>query len=389
MKHQRSSLEWLSKLVSFDSTSRNSNLDLIAEIQDFFDAEGLKSRLTKDVTGKKANIFATLPAADGSTEGGIVLSGHTDVVPVDGQQWETDPFGAIIKDERVYGRGTSDMKGFIAVTLTLLPEFKKMQLAKPLHFAFSYDEEVGCHGAAVMIADLVKNGIKPEGCIVGEPTELRPVIAHKGIHLFRCRVHGRAAHSSLTHQGCNAIEYAARLICRIRDWADQIKEQGPFDPHYDVPFTTLSTNTIQGGNACNTIPASCEFFFEFRNLPSVDPQQILKPIKAYLNEDLLPRIRQEYPEACLELDAIAGVPAFEAVDAAPLTQLLRQLRQENQSFKVAYATEAGLFQKAGIPTILCGPGNIEQAHRANEYIAIEQLIACEKVLRDLAKSLKK
>ncbi len=387
MKQQRSSLEWLAKLVSFDSTSRNSNLDLIAEIQGCFDAQGLKTRLTQDASGKKANIFATLPAADGSTQGGIVLSGHTDVVPVDGQQWETDPFCATTKGERIYGRGTSDMKGFIAVALALLPEFKNLKLAKPLHFAFSYDEEVGCHGAAVMIADLVQNGIKPDGCIVGEPTELHPVIAHKGIHLFRCRAQGKAAHSSLTAQGCNAIEYAARLICHLRDWADQIKQQGPFDHDYDVPFTTLSTNTIQGGNAYNTIPSFCEFFFEFRNLPTVDPQWILKPIQTYLTQDLLPKMRQEYPEASLEVDAIAGVPAFEAGAQTPLTQLLRQLRRDDKVFKVGYATEAGLFQQAGIPTILCGPGSIEQAHRANEYIAIEQLSLCEAVLRDLARSM--
>jgi acetylornithine deacetylase len=279
------------------------------------------------------------------------------------------------------------MKGFIAVALALLPEFKTMNLAKPLHFAFSYDEEVGCHGAAVMIEDLVKNGIHPEGCIVGEPTELRPVVAHKGINLFRCRAQGKAAHSSLTHQGCNAIEYAARLICHIRDWADQIRQQGPSDPHFDVPFTSMSTNTIQGGNAHNTIPSFCEFFFEFRNLPTVDPQQILKPIKTYLHEELLPKMRREYPEASIEVDAIASVPAFEAAELASVTQLLRRLRNEKEVYKVGYATEAGLFQKASIPTILCGPGSIEQAHRANDYIAIEQLKGCEAVLRELAKSM--
>lgn len=387
MKAQRNSQEWLAKLVSFDSTSRNSNLDLIAEIQDCFDAQGLPSRLTRDETGQKANIFATLPARDGNTQGGIVLSGHTDVVPVDGQQWDSDPFQAIIKNERMYGRGTSDMKGFIAVALALLPEFKKMNLAKPLHFAFSYDEEVGCKGAGVMIEDLVKNGIQPEGCIVGEPTELRPVVAHKGINLFRCRAQGKAAHSSLTPQGCNAIEYAARLICQIRDWADQIRQKGPFDKHFDVPFTTVSTNMIQGGNACNTVPAFCEFFFEFRNLPSVDPQQIIKPIKTWLREELLPKMKQEHPEATIELDALGGVPAFEAVEQASMTQLLRQLRKEKEIYKVGYATEAGLFQKANIPTILCGPGSIEQAHRANEYIAIQQLKGCEEVLRELAKTM--
>jgi acetylornithine deacetylase len=239
-----------------------------------------------------------------------------------------------------------------------------------------------------MIDDLLKQGIQPEGCIVGEPTELRPVVAHKGIQLFRCRAQGRAAHSSLTHQGCNAIEYAAKLICYIRDWANQIKQQGPFDPHFDVPFTTISTNTIQGGNAHNTIPAFCEFFFEFRNLPEVSPRQILEPIQNYLKEELLPQMRKEHPGASFEIDALAAVPAFEAVPQSSLTTLLRKLRKNEDTYKVAYATEAGLFQKAKIPTILCGPGSIEQAHRANEYIALRELSGCEDLFRELAQALR-
>ena len=387
MNPDRTSLEWLTKLISFDSTSHRSNLDLIAEIHDFFDAQNIKTRLTHDPAGKKANLFATLPAHDNAITGGLVLSGHTDVVPVNGQSWETDPFCATLIGERVYGRGTSDMKAFIAVTLALVPEFKQMKLAKPLHFAFSYDEEVGGHGALVLIADLQKEGIHPDGCIVGEPTELRPMVAHKGIYLFHCRLQGQAAHSSLTHQGCNAIEYSAQLICWIRQLADRLKQQGPFDRHYDVPFTTLSVNRIQGGNANNIIPAFCEFFFEVRNLPTMDPQQLLQPLHDYIAEDLLPKMRREYPQASIKIEPIATVPAFEASEQAPLTQLLRQLRQEKQIFKVAYATEAGLFQQAGIPTILCGPGSIEQAHRANEFIAISEIHRCENVLRDLAKSM--
>jgi len=387
LKQQRTSQEWLANLVAFDSTSRNSNLDLIAEIQGFVESLGLATRRTLDPSGKKANLFATLPASDGGTQGGIVLSGHTDVVPVDGQAWDTDPFQATTRGDKIYGRGTSDMKGFIAVTLALLPEFKKLPLAKPLHFAYSYDEEVGCHGAAVMIADLVKQGIRPEGCIVGEPTLLRPVVAHKGIHLYRCRTQGKATHSSLTPQGCNAIEYAARLICRLRERAEEIKQQGPFDQDYDVPFTTLSTNTIQGGNAYNTIPSFCEFFFEFRNLPTIQPEEVLKPIRRYINEELLPLMRKEYPQAAIELDGLAGVPGFQGEEQASVTQLLRQLRQDQGKHKVSYATEAGLFQQADIPTILCGPGSIEQAHRANEYIEIEQLSRCEGLLRDLVKAM--
>lgn len=383
----RNSQEWLAKLISFDTTSRHSNLELIAEIQTFFEDQGLRYRLTKDSTGKKANLFATLSASDGQTQGGLVLSGHTDVVPVDGQAWDSNPFQATLRGEKIYGRGTSDMKGFIAVTLAMLPQFKQMKLKKPLHFAFSYDEEVGCHGAAVMIKDLLNAGIQPEGCIVGEPTELRPVVAHKGIHLFRCRVRGKAAHSSLTHQGCNAIEYAARLICFIRDWSQQIKSQGPFDTHFEVPFTTISTNCIEGGNAYNTIPASCEFFFEFRNLPTVASEEIIQPIKRHLEETILPLMREEDPDAAIELERIAGVPAFEASEKNWLTPFLRELRKDSKVHKVTYATEAGLFQNAKIPTILCGPGSIKQAHAANEYIEVSELVRCEELLQRVGEAL--
>jgi acetylornithine deacetylase len=383
LRYPITSQEWLTKLVSFDTTSRNSNLELITFVQDYLLWHGLKSKLTHNIKEKKANLFVSLPASDGSINGGLILSGHTDVVPIDGQTWETNPFVATIKDDRIYGRGTTDMKGFIAVVLALLPEFKKMTLAKPLHFAFSYDEEVGCHGAVHLIDAIVAEGIKPDACIVGEPTEMRPIVAHKGINLFRCRLHGNAAHSSLTNKGCNAIEYAAMLICWIRELASQIREQGPNDPHFDVPFTTVSTNMIQGGNAYNTIPELCELYFEFRNLPITNCHTISNAIQSYIQDNLLPKMRAEYPDATIELDSLAAVPSFEASEEASITQALRKLTEENEILKVGYATEAGLFQQAGIPTILCGPGSIEQAHRANEYITIEQLEKCESFLRDL------
>ncbi|MDR3476975.1 MAG: acetylornithine deacetylase [Gammaproteobacteria bacterium] len=383
MKHPTTSRAWLAKLVSFDTTSRNSNLELILNLQDWFVANGLTPRLTHNTKDKKANLFATLPAFDGNTHGGLILSGHTDVVPVDGQVWNTDPFVATTINDRIYGRGTTDMKGFIATTLALLPEFKKMRLSKPLHFAFSYDEEVGCHGAVHLIEDILMQGIEPDACIVGEPTSMQLIVAHKGINLFRCRIHGNAKHSSLTSEGCNAIEYAALLIGWIRQFADKVREKGPKDNHFDVPFTTLSTNLIQGGNAFNTIPALCEFFFEFRNLPTTHRASITDAINEYIQNDLLPKMRSEYPEAKIELDALAAVPSFEAAEDAHITQILRKLTGHTQISKVAYATEAGLFQQAGIPTILCGPGSIEQAHGANEYISLEQLEKCESFLRDL------
>src|SRR6185312_4264907 len=246
-------IEWLKKLVSFDTTSRNSNLDLIGVIHNFLAYHKIDAHLTTDTTGEKANLFATIPAQNGNPHDGLILSGHTDVVPVDGQQWDTNPFEAIQIQDRIYGRGTCDMKGFIAVVLALVPEFCAIKLTKPLHLAFSYDEEIGCLGAPHLITDFLKTGIRPQACIVGEPTEMKLVTGHKGINVFRCRVKGFAAHSSLVTQGCNAIEYAAELISWLRKLGIEIRGQVQ-DKHYDVPFTSIINNLIRGSNAVNTIP---------------------------------------------------------------------------------------------------------------------------------------
>ncbi len=375
--------QWLAKLVAHDTTSRNSNLNLINDIRDWLNNYNIETNLTFDINKQKANLFGTLAAHDGSLEGGIILSGHTDVVPVDGQDWDTEPFETILINEKIFGRGTCDMKGFVAAVLALVPELARSKLAKPLHFAFSYDEEVGCKGAPLLIADFLQRGVRPQACIVGEPTEMRPVVAHKGIDVIRCRVHGLAAHSSLTPQGCNAIEYAAKMICQIRTLADRLQLEGPFDEFFDVPFSSLSTNLISGGNAVNTIPGFCEFLFELRSLPTVKPQHLVAEVESYIREQLLPKMRIEYSAAAIEFDSIASAPAFEASDQAAITHLVRKLTAEHSLLKVAYATEAGLFQQAGIPTIVCGPGNIEQAHRANEFVTLEQLNRCEEFLRSL------
>ncbi len=378
------SLEWLARLVEFDTTSRNSNLNLIHFIQEWLLKNyNITSHLSYDPNEPKANLLATLPAAEGSITGGIVLSGHTDVVPVDGQDWQTDPFTLTQLDGNVFGRGTSDMKGFIAVALALIPEFLQQRLKHPIHFALSYDEEIGCRGAPFLIADFAKLGIQPTACIVGEPTEMRPVIAHKGIQVFRCRVHGNAAHSSLTPEGCNAIEYAAKLICYIRDIADEFKRQGPFDSHYDVSFSTLTTNLMKGGNAYNTIPAFCEFIFELRNLPETHPDDVFARIKHYIHTDLQPQMQMEHAAASVLLDQIATVPSFHADPNATFTAFTNKLTDNQNIHKVSYATEAGLFQQANIPTLVCGPGSIEQAHRANEFVSLAQLQQCEQFLRKI------
>ena len=375
--------DWLSRLVSCDTTSRNSNLELIDLLENYFRELKITTRITQDPDEAKANLLAIIPASDGNTQGGIVMSGHTDVVPVDGQRWETDPFTLVKKEGKLYGRGTADMKGFLAVMLGLVPEILQAKRKHPVYLAFSYDEEIGCRGAPLMIADIVNNSIKPQACIVGEPTGMRPVIAHKGIQAFRCRVQGHAAHSSLTPHGCNAIEYAAQLICYIRSVAEDLKNNGAIDSHFDVPFTTISTNMIHGGIAHNTIPEACDVIFEFRNLPQVQPDNILDQIRNYVDKELLPKMRREKSHANIEIDKLSAAPAFEISAEAEILQTVRAITKHQDEYKVAYATEAGLFQSADIPTIVCGPGHIDQAHRANEYVDVEQLGLCEKFMRDL------
>ena len=383
--------QWLEQLVAIDTTSRNSNLELITLVRDNLQQQGITPWFAHNKERTKANLFATLPATQGAqagnTEGGIVLSGHTDVVPVDGQQWDSNPFALTERDGLLYGRGSCDMKGYIAASLALVPEFLSKPRSKPLHLAFSYDEEIGCAGAPLMLAELQERGIRPEGCVVGEPTNMQVVVAHKGINAFTCRVHGRAAHSSLTPQGCNAIEHAARLICTIRDFADAYKVNGPYDNLYDVPFSTMTTNQIRGGIAINTIPDLCEFTYEFRNLPGMSPEKIQEQISHYVREHLLPKMQAEYADARIDIGTIATSPALETAEQEAITALVRALTGDREQRKVAYATEAGLFQHIGIPTIVCGPGDIQNAHKPNEFVAISQLQRCEEFLRKLGHSL--
>jgi len=380
-------MPWIERLLAFDTTSRNSNLGLIETVRDHLRSAGVEPVLTHHASGAKANLFATLPAHDGSSTGGIVLSGHTDVVPVDGQAWSSDPFRASLRDGKLYARGACDMKGFIGTALSLLPTMQATRLAKPLHLALSFDEEVGCVGAPLMIIDLQARGVLPEGCIVGEPTGMRPVVAHKGINLYRCRVHGHAAHSALTPQGVNAIEYAARMICFIRDLADKHRAEGPYDPHFEVPFTTAQTGMVSGGIANNVVPALCEFSFQVRNLPTVNADQIIRQIQSHAQDVLLPRMRAEHPDAGIEFSKIAVAPALDDAQEGAITQLVRALTQDHDKRKASYGTEAGLFKAAGIPTVICGPGHIEQAHKADEFVALEQLRECESFLRRVIRSM--
>lgn len=277
------------------------------------------------------------------------------------------------------------MKGFIGVALAHSRQFAEAKLRRPIHIALSYDEEVGCLGIPVLLSELALAGIRPEGCVVGEPTSMQVVTAHKGGQIYRCKVHGRAAHSSLTPQGVNAIEYAARVITLIQDLAWHEESKGLRVEGFGVPFSTLSTNVVHGGNGRNIIPAECEFFFDLRYVPGVQPEKIIDGIRHYITTELEPRMKDRYPEAGVEIERIGAVPALDAAEDDDITLLAKSLSRPQSTTKVSYGTEAGFFQGAGIPTVVCGPGNIEQAHRADEFVSLAQLHECERFMQNLVK----
>ena len=385
------SIDWLTRLIAFDTVSRHSNLALIDDVKAYCEQLGLTVDLTFNDAKNKANLFVTVPAGKDADEinHGLVLSGHTDVVPVDGQDWTSEPFTATIRGDKLYGRGACDMKGFIACALTLLPQAVKLsnagQLRRPLHLALSFDEEVGCLGAPLLLADLKARGITPDHCIVGEPTNMAMVVAHKGIAVYRCRVHGKSAHSSLTAQGVNAISYASRLIGYVDELAQEISHRSDNDGLFDVPYSTLSVGTIQGGTATNIVPNLCEFTFDYRNLPHMTQDDILAPIQAKVAE-LNAQMQARATDTGIELLQEESVPAMTDNDSAELQALIIALTGDDTRHKVAYATEGGQFTNSGIPTIICGPGSIEQAHKADEYVALSEMVRCDEFLQKLLNS---
>ncbi|MFK3868059.1 acetylornithine deacetylase [Psychrobacter faecalis] len=389
--YPKDSIDWLTRLIAFDTVSRHSNLALIDDVKAYCEQLGLTVDLTFNDAKNKANLFVTVPAGKDADEinHGLVLSGHTDVVPVDGQDWTSEPFTATIRGDKLYGRGACDMKGFIACALTLLPQAVKFsnagQLRRPLHLALSFDEEVGCLGAPLLLADLKARGITPDHCIVGEPTNMAMVVAHKGIAVYRCRVHGKSAHSSLTAQGVNAISYASRLIGYVDELAQEISHRSDNDGLFDVPYSTLSVGTIQGGTATNIVPNLCEFTFDYRNLPHMTQDDILAPIAAKVAE-LSTQMQARAADTGIELLQEESVPAMTDSDSTELQALIIALTGDDTRHKVAYATEGGQFTNSGIPTIICGPGSIEQAHKADEYVALSEMARCDEFLQKLLNS---
>jgi acetylornithine deacetylase len=370
----------IERLIRFNTVSRDSNLGLIEWVRDYLMGLGATTRLTHDASGKKANLFATL---GDSKQPGLILSGHTDVVPVDGQDWNTDPFVATESDGKLYARGSADMKGFIGIILTQAPKFiaalNANRLDAPLHYALSYDEEVGCLGVRGLIKDLEENGIRPAGCVVGEPTSMQPIIAHKGTHRFRCSVHGREAHSSYVTHGVNAIEYAARLVVFIRQIADRLAQIEQRDYGFTVPYTTLSTGLIKGGIAANVVPKDCTFHFDMRTLPQASADALYQEIRGYA-EKLAAEMRTVEPKSGIDLQWLSQTVGLAAAESDAIVQWAMQLSNNFSVGKVSYGTEAGLFQKMGVPTVICGPGDIAEAHRPNEYVTLDQLAQCERFM---------
>ena len=375
-----SATELLARLVAFDTTSHKSNLGIVAFIEDYLTQHGIRALRVPSPDGLKASLYATI-----GPEGvpGIGLSGHTDVVPVDGQAWDSDPFRLVERDGRLYGRGTTDMKGFLACVLAAVPDFNRRRLRTPLHILFSYDEEIGCLGVRPMIGEFGDRLQRPRLVIVGEPTGMGVVDAHKGPVRWKVTVEGRAAHSSMAPLGVNAITYAARMLGELERIEAELRA-GLSDARFDPPHATLQVVGISGGTATNIVPVSCTFGFEVRALPGIDTAAIERRVRAFAERKCLPDMRRTAPEARIDVQLVNQVPPFGAGAGSEAVALALALAQQNATFAVSYATEAGLFQDGGASSVVCGPGNIAQAHTANEWIAATEIEKCMGFMRRLA-----
>lgn len=380
------SVEIIQRLVGFPTVSSGSNLQLIEWVEKYLKEHGIASRLSFDPSGTKANLFATV--GEGSS-GGIVLAGHTDTVPVTGQRWSTDPFTGVVRDGRLYGRGAVDMKGFIGVCLAMVPEMQRARGTRPIHLAFTFDEETTMLGARTLIADLRDQGVAPLACMIGEPTEMKAIVGHKGRRAIRCCVRGRSAHTSVPGEGVNAIEYASRIIAHLGSMAERHKANEERHYGYEVPYTTIMTTHIQGGVSSNTVPAECSFAFEFRHLPWTDPDKLEAEVKTFAQTQLQEEMRREFEDCAISFETESVLPAFGAgmgveglsPGAAALLAMLG--RRDAPLGYMGFATEASWFHDAGIPTVVCGPGSITQAHKPDEFIALSQVAECEHMLRQL------
>lgn len=375
----------IERLIAFDTTSRNSNLELIHYVRDYLADLGVTASLVHDAEGRKANLYATLGPGD---RPGIALSGHTDVVPIDNQDWTRDPWQVSQGDGRLFGRGTCDMKSFIAVALAHTPRFLEAGLQTPVHLCFSYDEEVGCKGVPSLLDFLASQPVKPAMCVVGEPTDMKVVTGHKGKRSVCCHVRGKEAHSSLAPYGVNAVNAAARVVGHLADMAARKAEEGPFDPDFDVAYTTVHTGTIDGGTQLNIVPGHCRFEFEFRYLPQDDPDALLGEVKRFAEEAVAPAMREIDPATGFTWEELSSFPGLDLAPGAEVVELAKALSGGNDTCKVAFGTEAGLFDQRGIPTVVCGPGSIDQAHKPDEFVTLEQVALCERFMDRLEERLR-
>lgn len=375
------SRDLLADLIAFDTTSRESNLALIDYVRAYLAGLGIDSELLFNAERSKANLYARIGPAGA---GGVMLSGHSDVVPVDGQAWTLPAFALSEHDGRLYGRGTADMKGFIACVLAALPRFLDAPLRLPLHIAISYDEEVGCLGVRSLVERLRASPERPAICLIGEPTEMRPVLGHKGKLAMRCEVHGAACHSAYAPQGVNAIEYAAKLIGRLGEIGERLAAPEHHDGRFDPPYSTVQTGVIQGGRALNIVPAECRFDFEMRALPADDPQQVAAELRDYAERELLPRMRAVSAVSDIRFSELSSYPGLLTDAASDAAQLLALIAEREDFTTVAFGTEGGLFDEAGVATVVCGPGSMEQGHKPDEFVSLDQLERCDALLARLA-----
>ena len=372
MSRLNETIDVLDRLIGFPTISTDSNMECITYLQDYLTALGARCELSSEVEGK-ANLFATLgPEGDG----GIVLSGHTDVVPVAGQEWSSDPFIMRKEGGRLYGRGACDMKGFIAASIVTAQDYAKQSLKRPIHFALTYDEETGCMGGRVLVDQLIKDGLKPSLCIVGEPTSMRIIEGHKGCCEYSTEFTGVEGHSSLPQQSVNALEYASRFVAHLMDVREELPAMAPRGSKFDPPHSTSSICAMHSGVAHNVIPNKALVDWEMRVVQDADRVFLRNEMARFVDDVLRPEMKAKSPKADIEEVFYSEVDALEPEEDSEAVRFIRELTGKNSTDVVSFGTEAGLYQKAGISTALCGPGSIEQAHKPDEYVAIDQLQEC-------------
>ena len=374
----------LADLIAFETVSADSNLDLIAYAADRLESCGAKLEMSRDLSGQKANLFATLGP---DRDGGIVLSGHTDVVPANPDEWSTDPFQMFDAGEQLFGRGACDMKGFVAAALAMAPRYAKLNLKRPLHFAFTYEEETGCLGARQLVAELAKRETKPAVVIVGEPTEMRIIEGHKGCYEYTTEFTGLEGHGSAPDRGVNAVQYAVSYITRLMQLGEELKHRAPPKSRFVPPWTTVQVGRIEGGTARNVIAGNCSVEWEMRPVQQTDADYVKSHLHDYCRDELLPAMRAIAPEADIQTSVIGEVCDLEPMAENAARDLVAELTGANGTDLVAFGTEAGLFQQLGISAVVCGPGSIEQAHKPDEFVTVAQLDMCLAMLGGLEQKL--